>query len=60
MSDSWVRSNLEAAVGEEMAEQIILEMAINADNVQFTLVRIPDSSGEVIISILDRAGYVKK
>ena len=59
MSDNWVDKRLVDAVGEEMADDIALEMMINPDNVQKQLVNI-STDGNVITKILDEYANVVK
>lgn len=59
MSDNWVDKRLVDAVGEEMADDIVLEMMINPDNVQKQLVNI-SADGNVVTKILDEYANVVK
>ena len=59
MSDNWVDKRLVDAVGEEMADDIVLEMMINPDNVQKQLVNI-STDGNIIMKILDEYANVVK
>ena len=59
MSDNWVDKRLVDAVGEEMADDIALEMMINPDNVQKQLVNI-STDGNVMTNILDEYANVVK
>lgn len=59
MSYDWVVERLEAAVGKEKAAEILFELEINPDNVQFTLFNTKDSSGAMIEKILDKNGTIK-
>ena len=59
MSDNWIEKRLVDAVGEEMADDIILEMMLNPDNVQKQLVNI-SADGNVITKILDEYANIVK
>ncbi len=59
MSDNWIDKRLVDAVGEEMADDIILEMMLNPDNVQKQLVNI-STDGNVTTKILDEYANVVK
>lgn len=60
MSYEWVESRLEAAVGKEKAAEILFELEVNPDNVQFTVFRTTDSNGNYIEQILDKNGKIMK
>ena len=51
MSDKWIADRLEEAVGSQKAKEIMLEMTMNPDNVQCTLINV-DAKGNVVESIL--------
>ena len=52
MSDTWDDKRLVNAVGETTADDIILEMMSNPDNVQKQLVNV-SAEGEITINVLD-------
>lgn len=61
MSEDWINGSnrLESAVGKEKADEILVAMMIDPDNVESSLVHI-DKEGNVLESVLDSAGKVKK
>ena len=59
MSDNWVDKRLSSAVGEEIADDIILEMMTNPDNVKKQLVNV-SAEGNVKVSCLDSNANIIK
>ena len=53
MSDKWIIDRLENAVGEEIANDIKMEMILNPDNVGFTLVHVSSDGGIDITELID-------
>ena len=52
MSNKWIVDRLENVVGAQKAKKILLEMTLNPDNVQYTLINV-DSKGNVVESFLN-------
>lgn len=53
MSDKWIIDRLENAVGEEIANDIKMEMILNPDNVGSTLVHVSSDGGIDITELID-------
>lgn len=53
MSDKWIIERLEDAVGEEMANNIKMEMIFNRDNVGSFLVQISTEGNVNITELVD-------
>ena len=60
MSKKWVQDRLKDAVGEKKAAEILLELKLNPDDVQFLVVRTLNESGDYVKQILDKAGNIIK
>ena len=53
MSDKWIIDRLENAVGEEVANDIKMEMILNPDNVGSSLVHVSPDGGIDITELID-------
>lgn len=57
MSDKWIIDRIECAVGEELANEIKMEMIINPDNVGSSLVHVSPNGYITVTELID--GVVK-